>query len=214
MQGRSHRLQCLTVSVDRPSIVFMKGQAHALPRRKNLCLQNPLAPKNLLAIYSLIAVALLADDTHYPVSHENRHKPGNHRPAPFCRRRRRKKRLGPSLAGLVPFACEGSRRRHFKRGASVDHQAGVRDGSRARGCESAMSEGQQIDLDQYGRLTGRLCRLLEMFGIRRLARPIDPLSDLAKAFEDTAKAIDDEDEDSDEPLPPEKGSDKSEPGEA
>jgi hypothetical protein len=77
-----------------------------------------------------------------------------------------------------------------------------------------MSEGQQIDLDQYGRLTGRLCRPLELIGIRRLARPIDPLSDLAKAFEDTAKAIDDDDEDSDEPLPPEKGSDKSEPGEA
>ena len=41
-----------------------------------------------------------------------------------------------------------------------------------------MSEGQKIDLNMYGRLTGRLCRMLELVGIRRLTKPIDPLSDL------------------------------------
>jgi hypothetical protein len=32
--------------------------------------------------------------------------------------------------------------------------------------EARMSEGEKIDLDQYGRLTGRLCRMLELVGIR------------------------------------------------
>src|SRR5262245_12913311 len=44
--------------------------------------------------------------------------------------------------------------------------------------EARMSEGQKIDLNMYGRLTGRLCRMLELVGIRRLTKPIDPLSDL------------------------------------
>jgi hypothetical protein len=52
---------------------------------------------------------------------------------------------------------------------------------------------------------------------RRLARPIDPLSDLSKALTAyPAKAIDDDDDESndDEPLPIEQGFDKSDPGEA
>jgi hypothetical protein len=78
--------------------------------------------------------------------------------------------------------------------------------------EARMSEGQKIDPDQYGRLTGRLCRMLELVGIRRLTKPLDPLSDLAKAFE--GKRIDDDEPNDDEPLPTEEGFEKSKPGEA
>jgi hypothetical protein len=78
--------------------------------------------------------------------------------------------------------------------------------------EARMSEGQDVDLDQYGRLAGRLCRMFEIIGIERLARPLDPTGELAKAFEGYAgKPVDD---DEDEPLPIEQGFDKSEPGEA
>jgi hypothetical protein len=49
--------------------------------------------------------------------------------------------------------------------------------------EGRMSAGEPIDTDVYGRLAGRLCRLFELIGIRRLARPIDPYHDLAKALE-------------------------------
>jgi hypothetical protein len=78
--------------------------------------------------------------------------------------------------------------------------------------EARMSEGQEIDLGLYSRLTALLCRMLDLVGIKRLTRPIDPLSDLAKAFEAyPAKAIDDDDEDT--PLPIELGMDR-EPGEA
>jgi hypothetical protein len=68
--------------------------------------------------------------------------------------------------------------------------------------EARMSEGQKIDIDQYGRLSGRLCQLLELVGIKRLAKPLDPLSDLAKALEAyPPKAIDDDgDGDDDEPV--------------
>src|SRR5262249_53506470 len=54
--------------------------------------------------------------------------------------------------------------------------------------ETRMSEGQQIDLDQYGRLTGRLCRMLELVGVKRLTKPLDPLGELAKAVEAYAAA--------------------------
>jgi len=47
--------------------------------------------------------------------------------------------------------------------------------------EGCISFGQTVDLDQYGRLCGRLARLFELIGIKRLARPVDPTSDLAKA---------------------------------
>src|SRR5262245_38573431 len=56
--------------------------------------------------------------------------------------------------------------------------------------EARMSAGEAVDPDQYGRLAGRLCRLFELIGVRRLARPIDPLSDLAEAFKGCTKAID------------------------
>jgi len=61
----------------------------------------------------------------------------------------------------------------------------------------------------------RLCRLLELVGIKRLARPVDPLSDLAKASDGTAAkpADDDGDGDDNEPLPIEEGLDR-EPGKA
>ena len=78
-----------------------------------------------------------------------------------------------------------------------------------------MSEGEKIDLDQYGRLTVRLCRMLELVGIRRLTKPLDPMSDLAKAFEvAVTKPIDDDEPNEDEPLPIEEGLDRTEPGEA
>ncbi len=58
-------------------------------------------------------------------------------------------------------------------------------------------------------------RLLELIGIRRLARPIDPLSDLATGLEAYAqKPIDDDEPNDDEPLPIEEGLNRSEPGEA
>jgi hypothetical protein len=36
--------------------------------------------------------------------------------------------------------------------------------------EARMSEGQKIDLDQYGRLSSRLYRILELVGIRRMTK--------------------------------------------
>ena len=82
--------------------------------------------------------------------------------------------------------------------------------------EARMSEGQDIDLDQYGRSASRLCRMLELVGIKRQARPIDPLSELAKALEAyPSEPIDDDDDgDENEPLPIEEGLDRTEPGEA
>ena len=49
--------------------------------------------------------------------------------------------------------------------------------------EARMSEGQHVDTDVYGRLAGRLARMVELIGIKRLAKPIDPTSDLAKGLE-------------------------------
>jgi hypothetical protein len=80
--------------------------------------------------------------------------------------------------------------------------------------EERMSEGQDIDLDQYGRSASRLCRMLELVGIKRQARPIDPTSDLAKALERYAATPVDDDGDEDEPMPIEEGLDRTEPGEA
>jgi hypothetical protein len=67
--------------------------------------------------------------------------------------------------------------------------------------EARMSAGEVVDPDHYGRLAGRLCRLFELIGIKRLARPLDPLGDLAKAFESHVRAIDDDEPNDDEPLP-------------
>ena len=75
-----------------------------------------------------------------------------------------------------------------------------------------MSAGQPIEIKLYGRLASRLCRLLELIGIRRLTK-LDPQSELAKALEGYAgKPIDDE-PDHDEPAAIEAGLDR-EPGEA
>jgi hypothetical protein len=76
-----------------------------------------------------------------------------------------------------------------------------------------MSIGEPIDVGAYARLTGCLCRLLELVGIKRLARPIDLTGDLAKALEAYPPTTIDDDGDEDEPLPIEAGFDR-EPGEA
>jgi hypothetical protein len=70
--------------------------------------------------------------------------------------------------------------------------------------EAKMSASAPVDLGVYARLTGVLCRLFELVGIRRLTKPIDPTSALAKALEAyPATAIDDagDEDDSDEPPP-------------
>src|SRR5262245_22922079 len=54
--------------------------------------------------------------------------------------------------------------------------------------EGRMASGEAVDPDQYGRLAGRLCRLFELVGIKRVARPIDPTSDLARGLEAYAPA--------------------------
>jgi hypothetical protein len=80
--------------------------------------------------------------------------------------------------------------------------------------EGRMSAGQSIDIGQYARLTGCLCRMLDLIGVKRLAKPLDPTSELAKALEAyPAKPIDDDEPNDDEPLPIEEGFDR-EPGEA
>ena len=67
--------------------------------------------------------------------------------------------------------------------------------------EARMSSGEAIDSDQYGRLAGRLCRLFELIGIRRIAAPLDPLSEFAKAVEAHAAVLIDDDEPDDEDEP-------------
>jgi hypothetical protein len=75
--------------------------------------------------------------------------------------------------------------------------------------EGRMSASQPIELAQYARLTGVLCRLLELVGIKRLIKPLDPTSELVRAMGAYPVAVvDDDDEDEDEPPPIE------EPGEA
>jgi hypothetical protein len=49
--------------------------------------------------------------------------------------------------------------------------------------EGRMSASHPIDIGVYARLTGVLARLLELVGIRRLTKPLDPTSELAKALE-------------------------------
>jgi hypothetical protein len=65
--------------------------------------------------------------------------------------------------------------------------------------EARMSEGQVIDVGQYARLTSLF---LDLVGIRRLTKPLDPLSDLAKSLEAyPAKAIDHDLDDGDVEAP-------------
>jgi len=79
--------------------------------------------------------------------------------------------------------------------------------------EGRMSSGEAVDVDQYGRFAGRLCRLFELIGIHRLAKPIDPLTDLAKGFKARTRAADDDEPGDDAPLAIEEAVDH-EPGEA
>jgi hypothetical protein len=81
--------------------------------------------------------------------------------------------------------------------------------------EGRKSAGMPVDIEVYGRISGRLCRLLELIGVRRLSKPLDPLSELAKAVEGYAVAPVDDDDDGDdnEPLAIEAAVDH-EPGEA
>jgi len=84
--------------------------------------------------------------------------------------------------------------------------------------EARMSEGASIKHDVYGRLCGRLARMVELIGIKRLAKPLDPLNEFARTVEGYAAAPIDDDDDGDgsddEPAAIEEGFDKSEPGEA
>jgi len=59
--------------------------------------------------------------------------------------------------------------------------------------EGEKSTGMPVNIELYGKNAGRLCRLLEMVGIKRLARPVDPTSDLARGIEAYAqKPVDDD----------------------
>jgi hypothetical protein len=66
--------------------------------------------------------------------------------------------------------------------------------------EARISEGQKVDIALYARLTNCLSRLLELVGMKRRGRPIDPTSELAKALEGYASTPIDDDDDGDEPL--------------
>jgi hypothetical protein len=80
--------------------------------------------------------------------------------------------------------------------------------------EGRMSAGEPVDIGVYARLTGCLCRLLELVGVnKRLTKPLDPTGELVKAMEAYAGMPVDDDDDGDEPLPIELGMDR-EPGEA
>jgi hypothetical protein len=74
------------------------------------------------------------------------------------------------------------------------------------GLEGRMSASQPIDIGVYARLRGVLCRLLELVGIKRLTKPLDPQSELVKAMAAYAGTPVDDDDDGDEPLPIELGS--------
>jgi hypothetical protein len=67
--------------------------------------------------------------------------------------------------------------------------------------EGRLSEGQPFDVHQYARLVGVLCRLFELVGIRRLAKPLDPQAELIKALAPYAGTPIDDDDDEDEPPP-------------
>jgi hypothetical protein len=70
------------------------------------------------------------------------------------------------------------------------------------GLEARMSAGEPIDLGVYTRLTGVLCRLFELVGIKGRAKPLDPQSELIKALAPYAGMPVDDDDD-EEPLPTE-----------
>jgi hypothetical protein len=67
-----------------------------------------------------------------------------------------------------------------------------------------MSASQPFDIELYARLARTLARLFELIGIKRLTKPLDPTSELARALEKYAEPVD-EDEDEPSPLVPEPG---------
>ena len=71
--------------------------------------------------------------------------------------------------------------------------------------EARMSASQPFDIELYARLARTLCRLLALVGIRRLTKPLDPTSELARALNGYASEPVDEDEDEPSPLVPEPG---------
>jgi hypothetical protein len=71
--------------------------------------------------------------------------------------------------------------------------------------EGKLSGGQPIDINLYARLVRTLCRLLELVGVKRLTKPLDPTSALAEALKGYASEPVDEDEDEPSPLVPEPG---------
>jgi hypothetical protein len=80
--------------------------------------------------------------------------------------------------------------------------------------EGRKSTGMPVDIEVYSRLTGRLCRMLELIGTRPLMKPVDPMSALAEALEayppkPPPDDDDDDERDDDEPAPIEE-----EPGKA
>jgi hypothetical protein len=64
--------------------------------------------------------------------------------------------------------------------------------------EARMSEGQPLDVAQYSRLTGVLCRLFELIGVKRLTKPLDPQAELARALAPYGSEPIDDDEEPDE----------------
>jgi hypothetical protein len=65
--------------------------------------------------------------------------------------------------------------------------------------EGRMATSQPIEIAVYARLTGVLARLLELVGIRRLTKPLDPTSALARALEAYPPTVIDDDADEDGP---------------
>jgi hypothetical protein len=60
--------------------------------------------------------------------------------------------------------------------------------------EARRSEGQQIDLELYSRLLSLLCRALDLVGIRRLTKPLDPMAELVKSMAAYPATVDDDEE--------------------
>jgi hypothetical protein len=67
--------------------------------------------------------------------------------------------------------------------------------------EARMSSSQPFDIELYAKLARTLCRLLQLVGIKRLTKPLDPMSELAQALNGYAGEPAGEDEDEDEPFP-------------
>ena len=64
--------------------------------------------------------------------------------------------------------------------------------------EGRKSANLPVDIELYGRITGRLARLLEMLGVKRVARPVDdPMHALAESLATYAQGPADDDDDGD-----------------